>query len=138
MTATCLMTNCRNSAPSGEAMCAKHRDKPLRGGYVGEVKYREPEGVESFTPLADPAYDINVTRNGDLIGVAEGFRGEPFVTRIYDTREKAVWDALISQGWTPPDQKRETYLAGYNAGFYSAGNYFPNESWVRYSERNTT
>ena len=27
---------------------------------------------------------------------------------------------------------KETYLSGYKAGFYAAGNYFPEESWARY------
>lgn len=30
MTATCIITNCRRSAPSSEPFCSVHRDKPVK------------------------------------------------------------------------------------------------------------
>ena len=136
MTATCLIPNCRKFAPDSEPLCREHRGRAT-GGYVSGKQSREPETVEGFRPIASPitpsyTYDVNVTREGDLIAVAEGFRGDSFATRVYDTREKSVRDALVALGWTPPEDKRQVFLAGYDRGFYSAGNYFPEQSWERY------
>jgi hypothetical protein len=56
-------------------------------------------------------------------------------TAMHDFREGKDREALIALGWTPPDGLREVYLAGYQSGFHSAGNYFSEQSWQRYKER---
>jgi hypothetical protein len=91
--------------------------------------YREPASL---------IYDLSVTRDGPLISIAEDWRGEQFITRIFDTRDGAVRDKLIELGWTPPEGREAIHRAGYRSGFYSAGNYFPDQAWRRYEDRNRT
>lgn len=86
--------------------------------------YREP-----FT------YDLSATRDGPLIGVSEGWRVEQFATRVFDTREAAVRERLVELGWTPPEDRQAIHRSGYDAGFYSAGNYFPEQAWERYDAK---
>lgn len=54
------------------------------------------------SPAYDFSYDVSVGHDDHQISVREGWRGDSMITRIYDTREKAIRDALIEMGWTPP------------------------------------
>jgi len=55
-----------------------------------------------------PLYNFKITYNDRFISISEGWCATPwdhaqkFATKIFDTREKAVRDALIAMGWTPP------------------------------------
>ncbi len=56
-------------------------------------------------------------------------------TAIYNFREAKIRQALIELGWTPPDALRDVHKAGYDSGFYSSGNYFPEQAWKKYEGR---
>lgn len=47
-------------------------------------------------------YHINTAFNQNRIEMTEQFRGEPLVKQVVELRERAVKEALIRLGWTPP------------------------------------
>lgn len=50
----------------------------------------------------------------------------------FDQHNLATWApvaALIMR------EREKAFLAGYERGFYSSGNYFPDESWRKYAGR---
>jgi hypothetical protein len=67
MTAQCLMSNCRNKAPDGEAMCSEHRDTDE--SEVAHLRrtlreiYEEWAGSEGFIPETAPeGYLLQLTK----------------------------------------------------------------------------
>ena len=63
----------------------------------------------------------------DKITVAIGFDVQSGrITIDGEPRGESVTDDILRVAL------KEAYLSGYKAGFYAAGNYFPDESWARY------